>query len=627
MTRPLFLVGLVHPRSVPYLSDFPPVSSHPLHRIVVTEDIELVRQALSAQYLVDRELGRGGMGVVYLARELWLDRPVAVKVLPREMGTSPELRERFLREARTAAQLSHPNIVPIFRADEMLGYAYFTMAFIDGESVAERLRDRGPFPPADAVRVLRDAAWALAYSHARGVIHRDVKPENIMLERGTGRAIVTDFGIARDQLASALTENGMVLGSVHYMSPEQAAGDPLDGRSDLYALGVVAFEMLSGRRPFHADRAATVMAHHVTRPAPSLSEAAPDLPRALVAVIDRCLRKSPAERYETGEALAEALQSALDSSEPRSVAGDSGVVVPTEQARRIWLRAAQLQADAASRIQERYRGPIGNDTPVTATPSGGYRLRDVERAAVEAGIASEYVTMAIAERPPENAIEHSDLSADQERMLTRMLGTRDRSISYSRVIHATPKAALESIGRIFPVTPFGLKLRDTVGGHPLDGGIMVFDVPMFRSGQRVSSEYAGVSMFSYRLTQIEVDHLHVTVKAVGSPAGACEVLVSGDLRKGLRKNWRVDQWVSGIVATGGAAAGAALGTAALALGPLAALTAIGGAAVSGGLSLLWYRALYRYALRQSLAELERLVAAIEGDLRATSVFGPPKGSP
>jgi serine/threonine-protein kinase len=153
--------------------------------------------ALAGQFRVDRELGRGGMGVVYLARDVRLDRPVALKVLPPTLANEPSTRERFLREARTAALLAHPNVVPVYRADEAADTAFFAMAFIEGESLGERVRNRGPLPPADGVPIIRDVAWALAYAHARGVIHRDIKPENILLERLTRRTLVSDFGIAQ----------------------------------------------------------------------------------------------------------------------------------------------------------------------------------------------------------------------------------------------------------------------------------------------------------------------------------------------------------------------------------------------------------------------------------------------
>jgi predicted Ser/Thr protein kinase len=573
---------------------------------------------LEGRYTLERELGRGGMGVVYLARDARLDRLVAIKVLPRAMAGDPELRERFLREARTSAQLSHPNIVPIYGADEIDGVGFFAMGFVDGENLADRIRTRGPLPPAEAVRVLREAAWALAYAHARGVVHRDVKPENIMIERGSGRAVVTDFGIAQNQRATPLTQGGMVLGSVHYMSPEQAAGDTLDGRSDLYSLGVVGFQILSGRLPFEGEGPASDMAQQVTRPAPSLGDVAPDLPIGLVAVIDQCLSKEPAARYATGEAFAEALETALQSASLPVVAGSQAEVVSTDQARAIWSRAAQLQAEATTRLQARYREPLQEGATEGGVSSGGYRLQDVELAAEEAGIAAEFVAMAIAERPAGHPARSTDFSEREERVLTRMLGTRDRSISCSRVIQAPPATVLETIGRVFPSPPYGLKLRDTVGGHPLDGGIMVFKALMLR-GAIVAFDNVR-SIFSYRMTQLELEQLHVALKPLGTPVAVCEVTVSGDLRRGLRKAWTIDKWFSGVVGSVGAAAGAGLGLT-IALGPLAAAVGLGCAAVAGGLSLAGCRWGYRHALRHGRTELEGLLAALDGELHAASVFG------
>lgn len=587
---------------------------------MTAESFVPLQDLLAGQYTIERELGRGGMGVVYLARDLRLDRLVAIKVLPRALAANPELRERFLREARTSAHLAHPNIVPIYRADEIDGVAFFTMGFVDGENLAERLRTRGPLPPAEAVRVLREAAWALAYAHARGVVHRDVKPENIMIERGSNRAVVTDFGIAQNQRATPLTAGGMVLGSAHYMSPEQAAGDALDGRSDLYSLGVVAFQILSGRLPFEGAEAASVMAQQVTRPAPSLASCAPDLPSGLVSVIDRSLSKQPSERYPTGEAFAEALDTALRAAALPVAGGSLAEIVSTDQARAIWSRAAQLQAEATTRLQARYREPSSGSAPADGTATGGYRLQDVELAAEEAGIASEFVAMAIAERPAGSAARSVALSDREDRVLTRTLGTRDRSISVSCVLQATPAAVLEAIGRVVTAAPYGLKLRDTVGGHPLDGGILVFNVKMLRT---VIIGFDGVkSLFNHRMTQLELEQLHIAIKPLGSPVNACEVTVSGDLRRGLRKAWRVDKWISSFAGSAGAAAGAGLGLT-VGLGPVAAAVALGGAAVVGGLSLAGCRWGYGYALRQGHVELEGMLAALEGDLHAASVFGTP----
>ena len=576
------------------------------------EPIVQLQSLLADHYVLERELGRGSMGVVYLARDIRLDRPVAIKILPRAHSTNPERRERFLREARTSAQLSHPNIVPIYQADEIDGLAFFTMGYVEGENLAERLLARGPFAASGAVRILREAAWALAYAHARGVVHRDVKPENIMIERGSNRAIVTDFGIARNQLASSLTQDGMVLGSAHYMSPEQAAGDKLDGRSDLYSLGVVGYQLLSGRLPFEAEEAATIMAQHVTRPAPSLASLAPHLPRALVAVIDKSLRKAPAERFETGEEFAEALELAMQSVAV-SAQGVGAAVVSTDQAQAIWLRAAQLQADASTRLQERYRQP---EAAVGPLPSGGYRLHDVEQAAAEAGIGAEFVAMALAEQPTGVADVNAGLSARGDKRLTRMLGTPERSLTASRVIQASPKDVLEAIGRTFTAPAYALSLRDTAGGHPLDGGIMVFRVPMLRDFQAYLRPSA---VFSQRLTQLEIESLRVVLKPVGSTAHACEVTISGDLRRGLRKAWTIDKWMSGAAGLAGVSAGTAAGI--IPLGVLAFIPAAVGAVALGGLTLGLVRVGYRFALRKGQEQLNNLLEAVEGDLHTASVFG------
>jgi serine/threonine-protein kinase len=272
-----------------------------------TEFLDL-QAALAGEYSLQRELGRGGMGVVYLARDVQLDRDVAIKVLPAHLASDATARERFLREARMAAGLSHPHIVPIHRVSEAGGFVFFVMSYVEGETLGQRLRTRGPLPPEEAMRMLREVAWALAYAHGRGIVHRDVKPDNILLEAATGRALVTDFGIAHgDGDAVAATDPERVMGTVHFMSPEQAAGGPLDGRSDIYALGVVGHLAVSGRLPFESSNLPDLLVRQATEEPKSVMHAAPGLPRALGAAIDQCLARDPAGRFADGEALADAL--------------------------------------------------------------------------------------------------------------------------------------------------------------------------------------------------------------------------------------------------------------------------------------------------------------------------------
>jgi serine/threonine-protein kinase len=247
------------------------------------------------------------MGVVYLARDVALDRPVAIKLLPPQLAVVSDVRARFLREARTAARLSHPNIVAIHAVEEHGDLVCFIMAYVAGETVAERVRAAGPISPSAVARLVQEVAWALAYAHQHGVVHRDVKPENILLERGTDRALVTDFGIARLNEAGETTPPGDMLGTPRLVSPEQAAGEPLDGRSDLYSLGVTAFFALTGRYPFEGDTAGQLLAQHLTMPAPPIASVRPGVPRPLATAIDRCLVKAPAERFASGEELAAAL--------------------------------------------------------------------------------------------------------------------------------------------------------------------------------------------------------------------------------------------------------------------------------------------------------------------------------
>jgi len=268
-----------------------------------------VIDALGSQYALEDEIGRGGMSVVYRALDLRLNRMVAVKVLPPDLAHDPALRARFTREAQTAAQLSHAHIVPIYDVGERDGIAWLVMAMLTGGNLGTLLAHEHRLPVEEVRRFTREVADALDYAHQRGVIHRDIKPDNILIDHESGRALVTDFGIAwAMEAASRLTITGIAVGTPTYMSPEQAVGErTLDGRSDVYSLGVLAYQMLTGRVPFSASNSMALLLKHVTeRPRP-ISELRPDTPPAMVTAIERALMKSPEDRWPTAGTLRDAL--------------------------------------------------------------------------------------------------------------------------------------------------------------------------------------------------------------------------------------------------------------------------------------------------------------------------------
>jgi serine/threonine protein kinase len=277
--------------------------------------------AVGDQYLIEAEIGRGGMAAVFRALDLRLHRHVAIKALPPELAFNGDVRTRFLREAQTAAQLSHPNIVPIYTVDERGGVVYFVMALIEGESLAARLA-RPPRLSIEAIRrVLAEVGDALDYAHACGVVHRDIKPDNILLDKSSGRAVVTDFGIARAAAGDArLTLTGVVVGTPAYMSPEQAMGErDVDGQSDQYSLGIVGYQMLVGETPFKAANTPAMLVKHLSEIPRPILERRPDVPAALAAAIDRALAKKPEDRWASAGAFRDALTQAVPATAPLPV--------------------------------------------------------------------------------------------------------------------------------------------------------------------------------------------------------------------------------------------------------------------------------------------------------------------
>ena len=276
-----------------------------------TSSVDIVRERLQriiqGKYRIERLLGKGGMGQVFLAHDLTLEREVAIKVLPPDVAQDDQVVRRFQQEAKTAAKLDHPNIIPIYRVESEGGLNYFVMKYIQGTSLEDLLEKKEPLPVADIQRILWEAACALGHAHQRGVVHRDVKPANIMFDHH-GRVMLTDFGISKAlQAATGFTATGMIIGTPHYMAPEQGKGAPVDGRADQYSLGVVGYRMITAELPFGGDSVHTIIYKHIYEEPPLASAKRPGIPGGLTAAISRALSKDPDLRFPTMEDFATAV--------------------------------------------------------------------------------------------------------------------------------------------------------------------------------------------------------------------------------------------------------------------------------------------------------------------------------
>src|SRR5215211_5069233 len=284
------------------------MATTPVHAIATgaLQETDLVREALAAEYEIIEELGRGGMALVYRARDRQLEREVAIKVLPFSLAFDAEFVERFQREARTAAQLEHPNIIPIYRVGRAGRVIYFVMKFLRGGSLSNVLGERKKLTPPEIRRLLLEAGAALGYAAQRGIVHRDIKPDNIMFDE-FGQCLLTDFGIAKAASGQKLTGTGMSIGTPHYMSPEQARAQAIDGRSDIYSLGVVTYQCLTGTVPYDGEDSFSIGYKHITEPIPTPSLITAD-ERRIFEVIKRMLMKDPADRFQSCEELVASIQ-------------------------------------------------------------------------------------------------------------------------------------------------------------------------------------------------------------------------------------------------------------------------------------------------------------------------------
>ena len=337
--------------------------------IVATADpkdqlLQQLRKELANDYEVEKELGRGGMAIVYRAHEIELRRVVALKVLPPGVGPA-ELAVRFRREARMAAALDHPNIIPIYRVGQAAGTHYFAMKFVEGRAVDAIVEQQGALPISVTLQILLATSRALAFAHEHQTVHRDIKGANILVDRD-GRVLVSDFGIARAAEEKTLTASGVVIGTPHFMSPEQCAGKKAGPQSDQYAMGVLAFQMLTGQVPFDADSVITIIQHHYFTPVPDVASVRDDVPAGLLAVMYRALAKEPGQRYDTTREMVRVLEtvpfSLEDKAQSEQMLRDlargvpipkvrTGTLPPLEDVRR--SGAAALAAEATTVTSER----------------------------------------------------------------------------------------------------------------------------------------------------------------------------------------------------------------------------------------------------------------------------------
>jgi serine/threonine-protein kinase len=344
-------------------------------------ELDLVREAMAAEYELVEELGRGGMAVVYRARETHLEREVAVKVLPFSLAFDADFVERFTREARTAAQLEHPNIIPIYRVGKQGRVIYFVMKYLRGGSLSRVMHERKKLDPPEIRKLLIDVGSALGYAHKRGIVHRDVKPDNVMFDEH-GLCIVTDFGIAKAGTKSRLTGTGMAIGTPHYMSPEQARAQEIDGRSDLYSLGIVAYQAMVGELPYDGEDSFAIGYKHIMEPIPVPLLDTPD-ERRLFEVIKRLMMKDPYDRFQSAEDLVASL-----SGQPQAPMFASQASVSTGRRLSQAQAAMAVQSTTPLPAFQTPRSPLPPTPPVSPRPSQALEVDTPKRPVMRRSVAA-----------------------------------------------------------------------------------------------------------------------------------------------------------------------------------------------------------------------------------------------
>ena len=340
---------------------------------------------VDGRYRAQRKLGSGGMAEVWCAEDEVLGRRVALKLMGGRFAEEPEFRERFRREAQAAAGLTHPNIVAIFDRSEWDGTPYIAMELVDGRTLKELVTERGPLPPEIAISLTEQILRALGYAHRRGIVHRDIKPQNVIID-GEGQAKVADFGIARAGETSEMTQTGAIVGTVQYLSPEQAEGHPVDRRADLYSAGIVLYELLTGQVPFDGEAPISIAIKQINEPPVPPRQLEPRIPPALEAVVLRALEKDPARRYQSAEEFIAALEQARraparpvvleDAGEPWSRRRSGHALVDLGAGRRRGDRDRHRRVPAAGRQPRRGaepRRPPGGARSTRSSSAAGWR--------------------------------------------------------------------------------------------------------------------------------------------------------------------------------------------------------------------------------------------------------------
>ena len=439
--------------------------------------IDRIGLALSGEYQVEQELARGGMGVVFKARELGQGRLVALKVLAPELALHERAAERFKREARTVTDLDHPNIVPVYRVGQAGDVLYIAMKFIEGRPLGKLIEAQGALPVPVVIHVLRSSALALAYAHERGIVHRDVKGDNILVD-SDGHALMTDFGVALRAADVTLTVDGAVVGTPAFMSPEQCAGTRAGPQSDQYSLGVVAFYMLAGSAPFASETIAGYIQHHLTTPVPDIRPVRDDLPEGLVAVVNRALAKDLRDRFDTTRQMVAAIDAIPQSPAERRDAQET-------------LR--QLSRGAAlARVSARFIPPVqGAATLVLPRP----RRRPARRWAVALSTAAVLTLgTAIAFRlapstPPAPAAGAAAPAADSGPMSTDRVVAATSVSTLAATESPAPAQIPAATGRLRLLTaPPDAQIL--VDGRPVGIG-SVFDLLVTAGARRIQARASG----------------------------------------------------------------------------------------------------------------------------------------